>query len=266
MDSAKNSAWPRMAIMVIGIIALVIVSWLGWNYFSSSQNQSLLVQNCSSINRESYGVNPVIFEELPSPPACFYTVVDAFRSGDFLNPFFFDKTYYLQPEFFPLFEREGLAAWKYPSAGVWGAVGYGAHPSSLSFSLLPGQRIRTRLFIFSSMGIRTYQGMRIAPFFPNPVDEAHVTISILGKAGNGFIVGPNFPKFSSMWVQPVDIEIRAAENIPPETLRARLVVKSPESATDEQGIEKYGSNYFPATAYVGERSPAEITITILPEK
>jgi hypothetical protein len=118
--------------------------------------------------------------------------------------------------------------------------------------------------MFSSFGIRTHQGMRLETVFHNPLDANHVSIKILGNGGSGFILGPTFPKFSSTWVRAVDMEITAAQNIPPETLRAQLRVKSPGAAIDEIGVNDYGLNYYPATAFVGERTPAEITITILP--
>lgn len=258
----------RILFFLLGGIAVVLLAGgLIWVMLPSHNSpvDSSSISNCVSISRGSYGISPSVFELLPPPPKCFYSVVAPYQQGTFTQPFFFDESYYLQPEFFPAFEKEGLNAWKNPTAGFWGAVGYGAHPYALSLALHPGETTRTRFFLFSSFGIRTHQGMRIEPFFPNPVDAQHVSVKLISDdVSEGFILGPSFPKFDPDWVHPIEVEVTAQPNIPAETLRVFFRIKSPSLSVDETGVKAFGSNYYSATAYVGERDPAILTVQIVP--
>ncbi len=49
--------------------------------FSPEDNKG--IDNCVDLDRSSYGMPSAVFEELPKPPQCFFSIVNAYREQKF---------------------------------------------------------------------------------------------------------------------------------------------------------------------------------------
>lgn len=226
------------------------VSLSSENYFPFNSNS---ISGCVNLSRENYSLPPAVFENLPSAPACFVSLVERYHSQSFSDEYFFTPEFFLQPEFFPEFEKSGLDYWMNPLATHWGAVGYGSFPSEKKISIRSGEESRARIFLHSGFGVRTFQGASLRVEFENPSDEKWVSVSLDENSVNGFLLGPTFPKFDSRWVRPVDVLVRVSPGAPSLTIPLRVRVLAPPAGMQDQWSRELGEKYYDATSYVGER-------------
>ena len=249
------------------IIVVILVAVVGvWFLFFSNENNSLSsdgsISGCANIDRSSYSISPLVFDLLPPPPACFYSVLFAYEHGMISDPSFVNESYYLQPEFFPSFVSNGLPTWEDPVATHYGAVGYGAHPIRSSITLSPSSESSTRFFIFSGFGTRSLQQAKIVYSFPNPSDASLVSISLDDASAHGFLLGPTFPQFTPQWVKPVMITVYSpGPLLRPVTIIFRVAAPDVDFSSDPL------AQLFPvfdATSYVGERDVFALTVSPSP--
>ncbi len=172
------------------------------------------LEGCSSPNRSSYGVVPSVFESLPPLPPCFFPLVHAYQSGSFTDGFFFDSSFYSQPEFYPNFESVGLKYWTQGAADRVGVVGVGLFPVASKVVLPREVDYDLRLFVHSSFGVRDFQMVRLEAVFQNPGDAQFARVSLDSGASEGFILGPTFPKFDSLWVRPINLTVHFSAGAP----------------------------------------------------
>ena len=220
---------------------------------------------CIHLTRENYPILPAVFENLPSPPACFVTILEKYRAHEFTDELFFSSAFYLQPEFYPSFEKEGMEQWTNPITTHWGAVGYGSTPSDKSLIIQPGGEAHTRFFFHSGFGVRTFQGVLLQAVFENSEDEQWVQVEMDEESQRGFLLGPTFPKFHETWAKGVDVRVRVSPGAPAKTISFQIWVKTPSNEQKEKWIlERGDSAYYDATSYVGERTVFRVNVQILP--
>lgn len=220
------------------------------------------IGNCINLDRNAYGIAPAVFESLPKPPKCFSSFVQLYRTNQFSDEFFFGPNFFLQPEFYSNFEKDGLPYWTNPIATHWGAIGFGASPFERNLDAKPGETIRTRFFFHSGFGVRTFQGLRLEPEFENPSDAQFVQIKLDSDSENGFLLGPSFPKFDANWAKAVDVQLIVLPGASQKTIAIRLKTRAPMPQTEAQWAAKYPNRYFNATAFVGEQTAMRIFLSI----
>lgn len=260
----RPSPFSSIRPIFIFIIVLLLVAFLGYFFFFSSSHSVQpfysvdQIENCQNLSRDSYGVSPVIFSALPPPPSCFVSSVDAYRSNLFSDIFFFDSSYFLQPEFFPVFLSEGLRAWENPNDTHYGAVGFGSYPFSSSLSL--SARSPARFFIYSGFGIRSVQSVSLRWEFENPSDANLFSITLDENSSPGFLLGPTFPKFHPAWVHAVDVRVISLAS----SFSSSSVVHfytAPSSADFSSDPLVSSFPFFDSTDYVGEKRVFTLTIS-----
>ena len=249
----KNREWLAASVLsACAVIAIVFFLPLENTapVLPNPLNSSERIHGCVDLNRESYGLTPAVFENLPVPPNCFVSVVQAYREQKFSDNFFFTPDFFLQPEFFASFEKNGLEYWKNPVATHWGVVGFGAFPTERALSIRPGQTIRTRFFFHSGFGVRTFQGVRLEPEWQGGI-PAGVEIGLDENSATGFLLGPAFPKFGAHWAKAVDVTVRALPFASSGDFSLVLKTKAPSESQKMQWQETL-LRYFDATQFVGE--------------
>lgn len=220
------------------------------------------IQNCVGLDRNSYGISSAVFESLPKPPKCFSSFMQLYRANQFSDDFFFSKNFFLQPEFYPNFESQGLSYWTSPIATHWGAIGFGASPFERSVNAKPGETVRTRFFFHSGFGVRTFQGLRLEAEFENPSDAQWVQVKLDSESENGFLLGPSFPKFDQNWAKAIDAQLAVLPGASTKTIAIRLKTKAPGPLVAEEWAAKNPNRYFNATAFVGEQTAMRILLNI----
>jgi hypothetical protein len=231
MFSKKNSSRPIPSFisfrrLVLFFILLISVGFLFFHFSTPPSLALSPISGCIDVNRSSYVVSPLVFANLPSPPACLISSSRAFVSRQFSDASFFSLDYFLQPEFYPTFFSEGLPKWTSPNTQTMGVIGYGAFPHYDRLIVLPGESKSIRFFFHSSFGVRSFQEGRLLIQYARPADANALIISLDANTFSGFSVGPTFPIFHPSWVKPVDLNVFR----PPssnETIWITLVTASP---------------------------------------
>jgi hypothetical protein len=268
--SFQKKKLPNLKIITIIFAAAVLSCAIFFAFFNFSQTapakaqevfESNEIAGCIDLNRDSYNVSRAVFELLPKPPKCFASIMQLYREGKFSDDFFFTKEFSLQPEFYPTFLESGIEYWTNPIATHWGAVGFGAFPFERKIIANAGSKAKTRFFLHSGFGVRSFQGVKIAVEFENPEDADFAKIKLDEESSNGFLLGPNFPKFDENWARQIDAEIEIAQNAQPKQIAILLKTKAPDKKQALEWKKQY-SNYYNATDFVGEKTVSRIMLTI----
>ncbi len=255
----KNNLY---AILLVGaLLALGMIGGTYLSFFSSSVVNENEILGCKNVERQYNKIPSAAFELLPFHPKCAQTFFDAFHAGNFNDVFFFTPDYYLQPEFFPDFALNGASYWINPNASHYGIIGFGVFPPKKEIILHSMQPQIGRIFMHSGYGVRTLQGVRVKVVFDNPEDARLISIELDENSSQGFLLGPNFPKFERNWVKPITITVTPSSITAKKTIKVRLVSASPQNEI-EKLAETFSYSYFPITAYAGERTITELEIRI----
>lgn len=252
---------------VILILLLLVASAVLFFLFFSSPSRPFFsidsIAQCADINRTSYDLSPAIFSDLPSPPKCFSTIVNAYRSGQFTDTSFFSREYYLQPEFYPNFLTQGLFAWKLPPHTHYGATGYGSYPNyhtihASSFS----SPASIPFFVFTGFGVRSLQRMTLDVRFDNPSDANYFSVELDESSRSGFILGPTFPKFSSDWAHRASLTIIPRGSLPSHDVV--ILVRTIRTTSALEDSRSQGLPLFDSVDYTGERDVFRVIIASSP--
>lgn len=251
----------RTRVVVLGVF-LILVFFLLFSYFSPLSPRPFFsvdsIENCRSLSREAYAVSPTVFSSLPSPPKCFDSIISVFHAGRFSDNYFFDESYFLQPEFFPNFLSEGLRVWQNPDYTHYGAVGFGAHPFASVLSL--SSQSSARFWMHSGFGVRSVQSVSLRWEFENPSDANLFSISLDENSSADFLLAPNFPKFHSGWVHPVDIRVTPlSSSLPSTSVLHIFTVPSSADFSSHPLVSLFP--LFDSTDYVGGKRVYTLTIT-----
>lgn len=250
-------------------IFLFVLVWVWFFFFPSpepvfSNGLNVPIKGCVDLDRSSYKIPPAVFESLPAAPKCFWSLVKRYQNKQFLDDSFFTPSFFLQPEFYPTFESQGLSYWLSPNATHWGAVGYGYFPSNKVLKGKQEETIHVRFFFHSGFGVRTFQGLRLEPFFENEVDQNKVVVTLDSESQNGFWLGPSFPKFDSHWAKAVDVTILILPSALPGDVSFSLKTKPPFPDGAQAWSTLFGKSYYNATDFVGEQSIMRVDLKIEP--
>ncbi len=242
-------------LVLVGVVGVVLLGGI----FSSPLSPGDY-SGCVDVNRSAYGVSSSIFGQLPSPPACLVSISSAFESGKFSDAFFFTPEYFLQPEFYPNFESEGLRQWTSPLASHFGLVGVSLYPFESRSGVLKGGEKSFRFFIHSGYGVRSMQAVRLEAVLEDSSDAPYVSLSLDPESSSGFILGPTFPLFSSEWVHPVVLTVRMDAQAPYTEYRIHLKTVPVSDDFFTSHTPTGTSLYYDATTYVGSRTLNTLTV------
>lgn len=227
--------------------------------FSSSSSDSILGDSsspCVGVSRDSYPLDPAVFDLLPPLPPCLVSVSHSVESGSFSQLDWISEEYYLQPEFYPPFEEEGLRAWSDPSRTHYGAVGYGLYPFESILVLSPGESATVRLFLHSGFGVRSFQeGVLVA----RPDLPKYLSVSLDDVSSSSIVLSPSFPQFYPGWVHPVDVTITRSSSSPLTPMTVSLYSSSVLPSA-QRFFPVEGEYYYSFTDFLGERLVGQITI------
>src|SRR3989344_2653140 len=193
--------------------------------------------------RASYGLSPAIFSGLPAPPNDFNTIVPLYREGKFRDEFFFSEKYFLQPEFYPSFTRNGLAYWLNPDTTHYGAYGYGSYPVKKTFFIKPGESAKTKFFFHSGYGVRSFQGVQLNAVFTEADSGDFFNVKISDPV---FLLGPNFPKFEKNWAKDVILEVSSRPETPEGVYLLKITASAPPESVSARWRSEAGGKYFGA--------------------
>lgn len=209
--------------------------------------------------RKSYNISEAVFADLPEPPKDFNKIVSLYHNREFSDDLFFSEKYFLQPEFYPSFIKNGLNYWLNPPTTHYGAYGYGSFPIQKTVFLKPGETFKTKFFFHSGYGIRTYQGIKLEAIFDNPKNKDFLDVSIKEPI---FLLGPNFPKFEKNWARDVILNVFAKENTPKGTYKMKIMVASPPEEYSTKWREQIVGKYFDAGFVSINRPVFELVVIV----
>lgn len=242
----KNIFLGLLIALLLALLAYFFVFYSGGKnvfngkdeYAGAGQKENILLGQ-----RKAYGISQTVFSELPAPPTDFNRIVGLYLEGRFTDDFFFSEKYFLQPEFYPSFVRNGLGYWLNPSTTHWAAYGYGSFPIRKTITIKQGEKARARFFIHSGYGVRSYQGIGLKAVFSDEKAGDFFEVKIGEPA---FLLGPNYPKFERNWAKDVLIEILPKGNTPKGTYALSVFVSSPPAELGEKWEKEIKGIYFDA--------------------
>lgn len=238
-----------------GVFAVLLLVY--FFVLNSSVLPSPALSGCSLPDRSTYSVSPVVFQNLPPVPFCFSTIVEAYHSHSFSDAYFFDKAFYLQPEFYPTFQEAGLPYWTNHPVGRIGLVGLGFYPATQKVFVSKNQSSQSRAFIHTSFGVRAFRSVRLSAQFENPADNEWATVSLDETSSTGFVLGPTYPIFDSSWARPVDISIQFSPDAPQKDYPVRISVV-PFDDRSLIGPYPEGVMFYNAVEFTGKRDLARV--------
>ncbi|MFH1391147.1 MAG: hypothetical protein ABIH20_02430 [Candidatus Diapherotrites archaeon] len=249
----------------IGIIVLVLAAFLLLSG-NNVQNDSLILneqdsekQVLLSEQRISYKLSPAIFSELPLPPNDFNKIVSLYHSGGFRDELFFSEKYFLQPEFYPSFMKNGLNYWLNPPTTHYAAYGYGSYPIKKTVFVNREENVKTRFFFHSGYGVRSYQGFKLDAFFEDEEAKEFFDVSIKEPI---FLIGPNFPKFEKNWAKDVELNVFVKPEAPQGTYNLKIINDFPPEEFKEKWAQEINGKYFDAGFVSIDRPVFELILVV----
>ena len=250
----RERVLSRAPFLLAGVF-IVGIFLLSGVFFSSLpvSNTIPLSSDCSPILHDSR-IPSLAFAWLPPLPDCFSVVRAAYYDGTIPSSKIISSKYYLQPEFYPNFESDGVASWITPSATHYGALGLSAFRSnSIPTTLSRTNSTTFRFFVHSSFGIRAYQGVRLSPRVSDENYSHFVSVRVDDPSASGLVFGPSFLKIHPAWAYPVDVTVSVSSGAPSGSVPITVdIVPLPNDFVQPSWIPTEAL-FFDATSYLGSR-------------
>ncbi len=250
--------------LVAGVILIIVILLIAFYFFAGEKQpfskkveQKQEETNLLSEQRDSYGISPAVFSELPEPPSDFNKIVSLYHQGKFRDEFFFSEKYFLQPEFYPSFLKNGLSYWVNPLTTHYGAYGYGSFPLKKTIVLKKGETAETKFFFHSGYGVRSFQGVQLKTVFDAGEEFFDVTIK-----EPVFLLEPNFPKFNKGWAKAVELNVNVKEKALKGNYKLKVFVSYPPEESSEKWRKEVNGKYFNAATFSTNKSLFELQIIV----
>lgn len=133
-----------------------------------------------------------------------------------------DSEYYLQPEFYPSYQKFLNKKHDYSR---WGVHGFGAYPGSISYkveNMKKGQTVSICTFIHTSFEVETFQGMKLTMNIPEQFD--------FSIESDNFLLYPAYPSTekNKKWAYKTKMIFTAKEDIPTGNYDFKLKANAPK--------------------------------------
>jgi len=261
--------WAKNGI-IISTILLVACVFLLLFQPNITQHAIDVIKSKASL-RPSYCIDnncidpTIVFRELPPFPKDFNEVDIMVENNQYPIAENFskdipDKNYYLQPEFYPSWEDQGVPLYTEfesgYSPGFVGIIGYGSYPGDIVVDpIMPGQNFLTITYWHTSWAIAKFQGMSLIPTYPangetqmglfvvkqNPSEvKKYFNVEIIP---NTILLDPTYPLFGPEWAKKIRIKVHVKENTPPGKYLIGITPVDPPKELQNQWIREHRLKY-----------------------
>lgn len=275
VKSISKSKIKIVAVVAVVIIAVVIT--LGYaNLLKTSVRPSYCDNKGSCIPQG-------VYDNLPEYPKDFneidimvenslLPIVENFTEG---VP---DENYFLQPEFYPTWETQGITY--YTSLGTpgytynyVGVAGYGSNPGSIVIRSQPGAPVRPGsdllavTYFYTSWGVRNYQGMGLGIVYPDSAlteagqfqvvqnPEVVKNYFVVRTEPDVILLEPNFPVFKEGWAHKVRVFIHINDDTPPGQYVIGINPIAPPVDKDQEWFKLYRLRYYTLGGTIATERP-----------
>ena len=196
------------------------------------------------------------FGSLPNIPKDFGVITYLVYTGRKTDFNSLDKAYYIQPEFYPLFIKNGLKFYETYDPRYVGTYGWGVYPSEQWLQAQSGAKGYFQFFFKTGWGIETWQGMNL-----KAVSSCDwVTASIADPV---FLTPPTYPIFCTEqncgtdWarLKTIEFEISDSAKIGEECTVGLTTVAPPKEIADKWGDEHRTLYVAASASLVGVGTP-----------
>lgn len=205
-----------------------------------------------TLNRENYNIyldkqGKDTFGNLPTAPKDFGSITYLISTGKKKDFESVEKAYFLQPEFFPLFEENGLPFYEEYDPRYIGTYGWGIYPSEQWLNSTPGTTGNLFFYFKTGWGIETWQGMNLKL----ESNCEGVTAEIENPL---FITPPTYPEFcvkeicGEDWVRLMKVKISIEEGVPEQSCLLSLRPISIPKEKNKEWFDKYLTDYVAGTS------------------
>jgi len=256
--------------IIISTLLLVVCVFLLISKPNITQRAIDVIRAKSSL-RPDYCINgdcidkSITFRELPSYPGDFNEVdvmveKNQFPIAENFSEEIPDENYYLQPEFYPSWEDQGVPIYAVLKPGYTpgfvGIIGYGSYPGDLLVDpIIPGQNFVAATYWHSSWGIAKFQGMSLIPTYPAS-GQTEMGLFVVTQdpskvkdyfdveiTPNIILLDATYPLFGPEWVKKVKIDVHVKENTPSGKYLIGITPVDPPQEMQDQWIRKYRLKY-----------------------
>ena len=205
-----------------------------------------------SMDREKYtvyldahGYNT--FDSLPEIPEDFGSKNYLISTGKITDFSEITREYYLQPEFYPLFEKNGLPFYQAYDGRYIGTFGWGIYPSEQWINAKAGTEGTIEFFFKTGWGVETYQGV-------NYVMKSNCNWIETEAIEPVFLTPPSYQEFCTIescghdWARKKTVKITISEQakIGAKCNVTLHPIKPPQEKIDEW-FKEYGTDYVTAS-------------------
>ncbi|MBI4215027.1 hypothetical protein HY546_03445 [archaeon] len=224
-------------------------------------------------NRSAYGVFQEVFAKLPPMPDDFAEIDWAMEHSRYPAVYLLGPKYYMQPEFYPLFEKF-FYLWTDPDPTHWGVVGYGTYPADYLIYTSPGSNFSVATFFHTSWNVQTWQGVSLVPVYPGVSKLENGTEVIqdpdmarkyfkIAVSPDVLLLGPAYPEFDPTWAYRINFSVTAAPDTPKGVYVVGFDVEAPPQVNASQWELEHGSIYMNAGGSIRINRPQlRVVVTI----
>lgn len=141
-----------------------------------------------------------------------------------------DQGVWTNPDFYPTWERSGIATFIDHDYTRWGVHGYGFFPSEASWgvtNMSAGDDLTFHTFLHTAWGVETWQGIKLTPICDSELFDVTIT-------PNEFYLEPTYPFFYEEWSKMIEFTVVAKSDIPTGTYPITLKVGAPSTTLNEK--------------------------------
>lgn len=252
-----------IGIVIIALCILIYTTSYDSKPYSSdleSRIERELAQ--AKINQQRPDYLPgAMFQELPPFPKDFYQMRVLVHYGRITDLSKIGPEYWMQPEWYPDFEKIGVPLLQNPPKDRWAAVGYGIYPGDAVVTTSSGESVTLYTYLRSSYLVETYQGMQLVPIYPdsgtietgyefpdgtktvNQNPESVKNYFDVSFEPNLFVLEPSFPIFKDGYIKRIVTKIDVAPNTPPGKYIIGIDIVSPPKEQVDEWIWEYKNLY-----------------------
>jgi hypothetical protein len=238
----------KVSLIVLAIGILITAFFLGYNYFLKDKQQQEIIQ------RGKYGISLNVFSQLPLAPQDFKWIDEQMELGAIDEAHFnnITKDYWMQPEFYPNFEKVGLQFYQSPLSDRRNCFGYGSYPQVFGKAvkqedLKVGAELYAKTWFHTGFGIECYQGTKLNVV----VDDREKEYFDVVIDPYQFVLMPTNPQFDKDWTREIRyIVIVKKTPVPKGRYEFSFLATAPDKQKENEWKWQYREKYVNSGMFV----------------
>ncbi len=224
-----------------------------------AQEKGISTAETQEFFEEKYGIEKEeeIFSHLPTISREQMEQIYALEKGNTQELNTIPREVYIQPEFYPTFQTQGINEWILAPEEPAYKTGVAATPAEQEGTITKGETsFQTTLFVNSAWGVNNYQATGFRYTIEPQTDLGIVFIP------QTIVLGPNFPVFTSNWAKKVTVQGFFSGEPQPGTYIIHIYPDNPDEKKLDEYQEEYGTLVNANSGFLNSEGYATIVVHV----